>query len=182
MLEVLVTSFGGVGTSPFLTWLNSRKSTNCARDSDGLKHLISPEHCKVEFDKSIFIFGDPIEALISLYSRDYIWAQMRKLTGSSFKLSIDEYAETGKDLIGYEKQFDKWLINSGTLFLKYPHFWEHEDKLLSFLSLDKSDSLFRKKERASKKADLSPSTLKRLEDIYAPLYNKFEEVGSYYIS
>lgn len=182
-MEIIVSSFGGVGTSPFLSWLSPKMDVNCPRDSDGLKHVVDPRVIKEQAQKFIFIYGDPVGALISLYSRKFIRPQFVKLTGQDNKVSIEEYAESGEDLIGYERQFDSWINFSEkpVLFLRYPHFWENEDKILSFLGFPQSVHLFKKKERTSKKDDVPKEVIDKLELIYKPLKEKMNLLGTCYI-
>jgi hypothetical protein len=183
-MKVLVSSFGGVGTSPFLSWLSSKMLVNCPRDSDGLKHIPNPNQVVIGADKCIFIIGDPIEALISLYNRKFIRPQMRKLTGQDFNVSIDEYADSGTDLIKYYEQFESWMTfrNKDVLFLTYPYFWEYENQIKSYVGLPMSVSFFTKKERESKKEALSKDTLMKLDQIYAPLNERINKVGKFFIS
>tara|TARA_Y100001970_G_scaffold122281_1_gene151582 strand:+ start:7404 stop:7955 length:552 start_codon:yes stop_codon:yes gene_type:complete len=179
-LDIIVSSFGGVGTSPFLSWLSPKMDVNCPRDSDGLKHTVDPFLVQTQAQKFIFIFGDPVEALISLYSRKFIRPQFKKLTGQDNKASIEEYAESGKDLIGYEKQFDNWtnFNEKPVLFLKYPHFWENEKEILDFLQLSGNVQLFQKKQRTSDKGNISKEVIDKLELIYKPLREKMDRLGT----
>lgn len=182
-MEIIVSSFGGVGTTPFLSWLSSKVNTNCPRDSDGLKHSTSPALISEKAERFVFIYGDPVEALLSLYSRKYIRPQFKKLTGADNTVSLEEYSLSGKDLICYEKQLDAWLSYSEKpiLFLKYPYFWQYEDEIISFLNLPSDTKLFSKKERSSKKLDYNRETISRLEDIYESLNSKIENLGDFYI-
>jgi hypothetical protein len=182
-LDIIVSSFGGVGTSPFLSWLSPKISVNCPRDSDGLKHVTEPSRIDNLPKKFVFIHGDPVEALISLYARKYIRPQFKKLTGSDNKATLEEYAESGEDLLGYGRQLDNWLKfeERNVLFLKYPHFWEHEQSILDFLELPSSTKLFQKKERTSRKSDVPKDVIDKLEKTYIPLNQRLETLGNFYI-
>jgi len=183
-MKILVSSFGGVGTSPFLSWLSSKIEVNCPRDSDGFKHIPQPNTVDILADKCVFILGDPIDALISLYNRKYIRPQMRKLTGKDLNISIDEYADSGVDLIKYGEQLENWLSFRGknVLFLTYPYFWEFEDEIKKYVGLASSESFFRKKERESKKDLVNEETLRKLEEIYLPLNQKISQLGKFHLN
>lgn len=170
-----------LGPLLFLVWLSSRAATNCPRDSDNLKHIVNPHQVEIAADKCIFIVGDPIDALISLYNRKYIRTQMKKLTGKDFNISIDEYAESGLDLIGYTDQLENWLSYSDkeVMFLTYPFFWDFEKEINEYVGLSLDESLFEKKERTSGKQQLQHGTLVKLENIYAPLYEEMDNMGKF---
>jgi hypothetical protein len=167
-----------------LSWLSSKVEANCPRDSDGLKHIPNPHLADINADKCVFILGDPIEALISLYNRKYIRPQFRKLTGRDLNISIDEYSELGEDLIKYTKQLEHWLSfrDKDVLFLTYPHFWEFEAEIKKYVGISTQQSFFNKKERESRKDTLDKNTLVNLENIYAPLYEKIREIGRFHIN
>lgn len=183
-MDIIVSSFGGVGTSPFLSWLSSKSDVNCPRDSDGLKHTVDPMFINDKADKFIFIYGDPVDAILSLYSRKYIRPQFKKLTGKDNLSTLKEYAESGQDLLSYEKQLNNWLKynQKPVLFLKYPDFWNHESEIINFLGLKSNTKLFNKKERNSKKEDYDIDIINSLEAIYAPLNKKMNELGSFYLN
>lgn len=182
-MNIIVTSFGGVGTSPFLSWLSGKIDCNCPRDTDGFKHVVEPEDVKQFADKFIFIYGDPVEAILSLYARKFIRPQFKKLTGKDNRVSLEEYAESGKDLLGYEKQLDNWIGQKDmeVMFLEYPYFWDYEKEIFDFIGLDDSTRFFQKKERANKKENYSEELISKLEKIYQPLTKKMESLKKFHV-
>lgn len=87
-MKVWVVSFGGVGCSYTLAQLaKSKISTNHQDDSDGLKHLYSPVSTKYseqidKVDKIIYIYNDPLLAILSHIKRGWLFEQHRKITGA----------------------------------------------------------------------------------------------------
>jgi len=70
--DVLVSSFGGVGTTFLMKFLNQNLSVNCPNDRDHLKHALYPPISPSPNLKAIYVFGDPIEAAISLFRRNFM--------------------------------------------------------------------------------------------------------------
>ena len=178
-MDVIVSSFGGVGTSPFLIWLSSQLNCNSPSDLDNLKHVVDPKVVSDNAEKFVYIFGDPVESILSLYRRNHIGSQFTKLTGEYNKITIEEYADSGKDLLNYERQFDNWTNFNckPVLYLKYPHFWSHEAEILKFLELSNDSILFKKKERTIVKSNFPKKVIEKLELIYKPLNEKMNKFG-----
>ncbi|OKH18213.1 hypothetical protein [[Limnothrix rosea] IAM M-220] len=115
-LELLIVSFGGVGTSFFMNFFNQHKLINCRHNGDGLKHLVEPPLVLSPNLKAIYIFGDPIEATVSLFRRGYHHAHSRKISPDkeatlelmSPETSLEDYAGYGKDLFGFERHYQNW--------------------------------------------------------------------------
>lgn len=72
-LDVLVVSMGSVASTQLIEHLGSLGiETNDKHDSDGLKHLSSPQlYQQQTMAKSIFIHGDLLHILDSLWRRDF---------------------------------------------------------------------------------------------------------------
>ena len=128
-MRVWVVSFGGVGCSYIFSQLaKSKISTNHPHDIDGLKHLYSPVSTKYsehidKFDKIIYVYNDPLLAILSHLKRGWLFGQHRKITGARVTgnpaiLTSDvckNYIEfekhtlsINKDQFGCSTHFEEW--------------------------------------------------------------------------
>ena len=105
-IEVVVSSYGGVGTTFLLTYLAKYKITNMINDEDGVKHLPIPP---VTFNKNvkfIYVYGDQRYAAISLFRRNYHFAHSKRINRLqkgkqtiSRAMTIEGFAQNGIDLL-----------------------------------------------------------------------------------
>ena len=87
------------------------------------------------------------------------------------KMSIEEYASNGQDLIGLEQHFNNWYSEHYTtnpiLFVKVDTIWDHLDEVFDFLGLHQNEiKRFPKKKDRSSVQNLSSQTIADLEIIY----------------
>lgn len=117
MYDAILVSYGGSGSTAGFTWLKKYfevRNLNFANDSDGLKHLhytelaYRLEMCRSRVGVLIYQFADPVEAVFSLYRRNYTCGQFQKLRSSisrdqcvSQLSSVEHYASTGVDMFGF---------------------------------------------------------------------------------
>lgn len=189
-IEVVVGSYGGVGTTFFLDFVSQFKKTNHPQDEDKIKHLGMPP---VSFNKDIrcvYIYGDPIEAATSLFGRGMHNYQSKKLQRDQnavnqaipLDLSLEDYAKAGIDKFQFRRHFYNWykdyLIHP-TLFIRYEKIWDHKEEIFEFLNLPMSelDNFPEKKQRRSKIADLPEPVLSGLTGMYADFVRELEEIG-----
>ena len=192
-IDVLVTSFGGVGTSFLMSYLAQFKEINSPADRDSLKHLPLPP---VSFNprvKFIYVHGDPRLAVISLFRRGYHYLQSYKLRSYELRLDIDseafipktmtvqEYAALGIDKFCFREHFYNWynrLLTHETLFLRYETLFENVDSIFDFLDIPRKyvDSFPKKIDRASKKNEIPAETWNHLNMIYGDFYDELAEL------
>jgi hypothetical protein len=186
-IEVLVVSFGGVGTTSLIKYISKYKKTNDCDDYDGYKHLSIPP---VSFNKNIkvlYVYGDPILACNSLFRRGFHRAQSIKLQKYSSnkkgrintKETIEDYANKGIDKLFFEQHFNNWFCNyslNPSMFIRFDDMWENVDKIVEFLELpiDAVKCFPEKKERNSSYSALDITLLKDLEKMYLPFASRLQ--------
>jgi len=186
-IEVLVISFGGVGTSFLLKEIAKYKKTNSPGDRDYCKHLTIPPLGGPPNLKVIYIFGDPILATISLFNRRFHCSQSIKLQRfyrAGFlipnKMTLEAYAKKGKDGFFFERHFNNWYEKHQrypTLFLKYENLFDNIDTISEFLNLppEFSENFPEKKVRNSDFISHSAETIKGLESLYGNFRDRLND-------
>lgn len=178
-IEVLVTSFGGVGTT-FLTRFVSRyKTTNHSGDADLLKHLAVPPCSFNSGVRFVYVYGDPIMAVVSLFRRNYQYVHSGKLQSYQKlvvspipkEMSLEQYALSGRDQFLFESHFDNWYrryLLHPTVFIRYEKLWDNLEPLFDFLGIPASaiSAFPEKKERESSLSGISPEALHGLQMMY----------------
>ena len=179
-MESVIASFGGVGTSFLLSYLAQYKKTNSPIDADGFKHLPVPPVSFNGKTKFVYVYGNPQQAAISLFRRNFHYPQSLKLqrwgkeTISPIpqEMTLREYASQGIDKFCFRNHFynwyDKYLAACPTMFIRYETIFDNVEPLLDFLDLPNSciDSFPKKKKRASTLEEIPVETLKHLDHIY----------------
>jgi hypothetical protein len=181
-IEFCVVSAGGVATTLLLTHFKERHSVNCLKDGDSLKHLPVPA---VSFNPSfrfIYVFGDPVPSIVSLFRRGFQTLQARKMRrgipgpAPELHIPLEKYAAGGRDLFGFERHFDNYyerhLIHP-TLFVRYETLWENLDAIRDFLDCN-ADEFADFKPRRSRSEDQAPSprVMQELCAIYQPFNDR----------
>ena len=178
--ELIVTSFGGVGTSFVLRFLSNYRNTNNPADKDGFKHLPIPPISFNRNIKFVYIFGNPKAAAISLFKRNYHYYQSKKLQrykGNSISpipqdMTLEEYAALLEDKFLFRDHFFNWYSDTyrvhPTIFIRYETIFENVRPLCSFLELpdDAVDNFPKKRERSSSEIELPFETSMLLDKIY----------------
>ena len=189
-IEVVVGSYGGVGTTFFLDFVSQFKKTNHPQDEDKIKHLGMPP---ISFNKDVrfvYIYGNPVEAVPSLFGRGMANFQSKKLQRDqefinepiSLGTTLEEYALARVDKFLFRRHFYNWYrdcLMHPTLFIRYEKIWDHKEELFKFLDLPMSeiDNFPEKKQRRSKLADLPKPVLEGLIDMYGSFANELDEIG-----
>jgi len=176
-IEVLVTSYGGVGTTAIIEFLSRHRVCNDHHDGDGFKHLPVPPVSLNPGIRCVYIFGDPVLAAVSLFQRGMQHDHSRKLLAFRPDLSpipegmtLEAYARAA-DRLHFQAHFENWharhLVHP-TLFLRYETAWDHLDALADFLHLPEGamDAFPEKRERNARLDDLPSDTLAGLERMY----------------
>lgn len=178
-IQVVVASFGGVGTTFLMNYISQYKKTNFSCDRDQIKHSSLPP---ISFNKNIkfvYVYGDPILATISLFRRGYHSWQSEKLTRYESNLvspispesSLEEYVDLQKDLFNFRSHFynwyEKYLVHP-TMFIRYESIFENIGSLIDFLELPEVAvaNIPVKKERKSLQQNISDETTDKLLGIY----------------
>lgn len=137
----------------------------------------------------MYIFGDPIEATVSLFRRGYHQDHATKLAEArnqskqnlSKEITIEEYAENLEDWFQFEKHYQNWR-NIETpypiLFIKYQAIWDNIDTIFDFLDLPSNlkPEFPPQKARYSKIETLSKSARENLENLYGNFSDKVRKL------
>lgn len=189
-IEVVVASYGGVGTTFFLDFISQFKKTNHPQDDDKIKHLGMPP---VSFNKDVrfvYIYGNPVEAVPSLFGRGMANFQSKKLQRDQkiinepipLDTTLEEYALAGVDKFQFRRHFYNWYrdyLVHPTLFIRYEKIWDHKEEIFKFLDLPMSeiDNFPAKKQRRSKLDDLPDAVLSGLMNMYGDFADELEDIG-----
>jgi hypothetical protein len=184
--QVVVGSWGGVGTTMLSEYIGQYLRCNSSVDSDGLKHAPRPPVSNKPI-KIVYVYGNPIKSLMSLFRRNHHHIQVRKLHRGMVsqphkineKTTLEEYASNGVDYFKFEEHFDRWIRPEHPhpiLFVRFSKVWENLDILLNFLNIDKKEKrkFPKRKSRKSDPSDLSRGTKNNLEEMYESLLCRLE--------
>ncbi len=193
-IEVLVVSFGGVGTTFLMEAITPFRLTNRSDNGDGYKHFPIPPLSSRENLKAIYVCGDPVLAAVSLFRRGYHQTQSHvnaKFQNFDYLIpaskSLDDYAAERKDGLYFSTHFKNWSAGSGqypVLFLKYDAIYDSLETIRSFLDIPAAfvDQFQKKQVRKSKLSDLSKNTVQGLEEMYGELQKEIaQQTGSFII-
>lgn len=189
-IDTLVVSYGGVGTTFLIEFFDRYRSVNDAYDRDGLKHLpVQPMALNPEM-KVVYVFGDPVEAVTSLFRRGFHSTQSLKLSNRLFPhrpvahtTSLEEYAHQLRDDMMLHSHFSEWLANAmqyPTLFVRYDDIWNSLPSILNFLDIpqDQASHFPVRKSRSSSLSKIDSDALRCLDATYADLRLQQNEMGS----
>lgn len=177
-IHVLVASFGGVGTSFLSAEIQKYRQTNHVSDLDGYKHLPVPPLGGSPDARTVYVIGDPVTAVISLFRRGYHHGQSFKLQHCrlfrrtlSETLSLQEYAGGGRDVFHFQNHYEAWcekFVLRPTLVLKYEAIHTHLEELRAFAGLPESFvKMFpEKRDRKSSLEDLDAECVAGLQKMY----------------
>jgi len=189
-IDVLICSTGGVGTTFLMKHISNYKVTNKSNGKDSFKHLVFPPLSYNQNIKYVYIFGNPIESVISLFSRNFQhWHSSKLLKFNNSVKSIghnttlEEYTRERTDRFLFSEHFNNWLTLSKfypTLFLKYEKIWENLEILYDFLEipLEEIKSFPEQKKRSSEFSSLDKETQNGLKKIYGEFeqyINEFDD-------
>lgn len=147
--DVVVASFGGVGTTFLLKYLAQYRKTNHRFDADGVKHSPLPPISFNSNIKFVYVYGNPQLAAISLFRRNFHYRQSQKLQKWGKKsispipeeMTLQEYASQGIDKLHFRNHFynwyEKYLSVHPTMFIRYDTMYDNVELLRDFLNLPK---------------------------------------------
>jgi len=181
--NLLIVGAGGNGQTYFMQFLEKNGlRINAIHDRDKLKHLSSPAMLNIKVDKCIFLYNDPMSAILSHYRRALQMFQIKKL-GDPYELTqntpnlssyINLVIQKEKDLFGIEYQFDNWITAQTSfpvLFVDFNEVLDKKDIIDSFVGKKLDYSIFKNKNRHTYSVDIP----QKFRDIYNKLYEKFRE-------
>ena len=193
-IEVLICSPGGVGTTFLIKHISQYKVTNNPQGRDQLKHIQFPPISSNRNVKYLFLFGNPIESVMSVFGRklhykhsESFLAYNKSVKPVDKNMSLDEYAREGIDRFLFERQFNNWINNSvyyPTLFLKYENIWDNLDLIYDYLDLPKSEigSFPTKKARTSDFSGLNEETQRNLKKMYGAHQQYIDSLDDFFFS
>lgn len=185
-IEVLIASYGGVGTTFLSQAVGRFRRVNDPRDLDGYKHCPVPPLLGNEPLKVVYVIGNPILAAASLFRRRYHVGQAGKLQYSRILrqsprecLSLEEFSIQGRDLFYFEEHVQAWtseFVFYPTLVVKYDAIHENIKQIASFLDLPDQfiDEFPFKSERGCSIANIDRETLNRMNKLYGGLASKID--------
>jgi hypothetical protein len=190
LLDLIVCSYGGAGTTFFMQFLEQYKKVNSPVNKDGLKHIDRPPSLtNLSNFKALYMFGDPLNALISLFQRNYQSPHSHKLLVNypdikpiSRNCTLADYLEEGVDKFKLEQHFDNWVNAKKTypiMFVKYEKMWENLEEIFDFLEIPFSCIKQLKKIRKSRNSN-SQVLSKEMKDKLYSMYGKFAQKVSNY--
>lgn len=188
-MRLVVSSYGGAASTMLMTHIYRFKNINQAGDRDGLKHSSLPPVTLGKNIRFLYIYGDPVNAVISLFRRnfhhDHSAKLQKRLTRKPnpipLEMTVDEYACQGEDRFYFKEHFlnwyDKCLVHP-TLFVRYESLYDHLEEIQDFFELPKAfvDEFPEKKERQSVVDSVSKTTLTHLKHTYRDLQAILDEL------
>lgn len=186
--KYLVASFGGSCTSMLIKFLNPMYGTvtNYMYYHLELKHVRRPP-TNLEHDfKAIYLFGNPINAVLSIFNRNLQEVHFKNIFGNSRQytpLTFDEFINNGKDIFDLDEHFNNWTTSSRQerhypiMLIKAVTMWEHLSELFDFLEIS-GDRIqqFPEYQQRSSNWETEPKEIReRLYQMYGSLYEKIQK-------
>lgn len=195
-LDAIVVSFGGAGTTALMQFLGAYVALNSWNSfRDGIKHVNSPTHpvlagCTVR--RAIYVFDDPIRALLSVFRRGMQANHMAKLTsnahldGAAYKayvaahavpITFEEYLAAGRDQFELDAHFTNWTTAPAPFPILYVHFdalFDSGPRILDYLGLpaEHASAFPAKRERSSSIDALTDEQRATLTRLYGDLQRR----------
>ncbi len=183
-MELLVCSCGGVGTTFLIDFLAQYKTCNDRDDRDGFKHLDKPPPTRNPDLRAIYVFGNPIDAVYSLFRRDFhheqsykLLEQYRDLDPVPLEMPLERYAAEGIDRFQFENHFLNWSERNcqyPVLFVRYEKIWDHVEELLEFAGIpaEAKAAFPEKKERKSQAMEIGEEVHAGMRRMYGALQDR----------
>ena len=193
-IQAVIVSPGGCGTTTLMNFLSVHCRINDAGDSDGLKHFPGPLLPLNPSCRFLYVYGDPVDACISLFRRGFASPQSRRLNrrlaGAPSTIGLEEtietYAAIGVDRIGLAAHFQAWFASPRpypVAFVHYDSLWTSLPGVLEYLQLPAGiAAAFPERFERHGSRHLAPPTVERLESIYAPLKEEMARLGDFHVS
>ena len=190
--DVVVGSVGGVASMALWFWLNKYKNTLHTHSP-----LLPPRTGRPL--RLIYIFGDPILSILSIFNRQLqLDRHYECVAGSYFKLSdmtlllkmrsLKSYLASDLGAFPLRQHFHNWRTaptQHPVLFMRSETIWDNFDVLQSFLDLPKEamDLFPKKKKRHSAKEilNLTPRQQEKLNQLYGDFKEELKQMPDIYI-
>ncbi len=206
-MKLLVCSFGGVASKTFIKGVVTVANKQVPWHHG---HYRVPPGAVDDDVRVVYLFGNPLNAIISFFNRRVARSQLhgfggqedihpsrewalnhcRNLQGEWQSLDsswgLEEYLDNGKDLFGLEDHFSNWhtaIRGYPILSLKYETLWGHLGEIAQFLEIPEVDTAeFPPQEkRGSDWKSLSGPVQKKLYNMYGGLYERIQEIDEFSI-
>jgi hypothetical protein len=188
-VDLVIVSYGGVGTSFLMDFFSQYLTINHPHDKDGFKHSPLPPISFNPNVKFMYVYGNPQMAAASLFRRNFHTAQSfklqrwgRKVVPIPMEMTIQEYAHLGIDRFCFENHFQNWyrkyLTGIPTLFVRYETIFDNVRHLLEFTEIpeDSIEKFPPKKQRNSKKEEISVETASLLDQMYGDFADQLDKL------
>ncbi len=173
-------SFGGVGTRMLYEWLKPKFKVvnNQANVHHGTPPLVIGKN-----DRVVYLYGDPISAVCSFYSkernsRNFIKPHCGNLRVPAVKDTIEEYVKNGVDkfrLFNHFKRYTSLSVTGGkTIIVKHGALWSSE--FIDAMGLGAHASSFPKKRSRTPKPWLTKNIRDGLRATYREMLT---EINNY---
>ncbi len=181
-LTTFIISPGGTGSSYILDHLSDIIKTNASDDSDRHKHCPTPSDPRLPQvpARVVYVWNDPLLAILSLHRRGWFEVQSAKLKGEIDGVrDLDTLWKLtgiwGRDLYGIDRQARAWLAQHRwpLFFLDMRELENTRGALESFLGLDLPKLIYT--ERAEYDYDAIPANVR---NIYHALDTEICTLGS----
>jgi hypothetical protein len=155
---------------------------------DGFKHACPPPECGNPSLKAVYVFGDPIDATLSLFRRGLQHHHSQKLAKNLLgaepippDISLASYADAGTDRLGFAMHFRCWMNSRRTypvLMLRYETLWEHVDRIVEYFRIESSAARAfpPRKIRATTMERYDAETMRKLQRMYGDFQTELKEL------
>lgn len=128
--------------------------------------------------KVIFLFGNPINSIISTYKmcKNKYW-MVKHAKHCGYLDNIYPLDIINKDNLNYEKMFDEWMTTNRfkVLPIRYEEIWNNVKEIEKFVGF--KINLLEYKERETKTTDVSQEILNKIKVTYRDLIKKIEMIN-----
>ena len=131
-IDVVVSSFGGVMSSTLIKWIKKYKNTNAHGNTDNLKHALYPPVGTNPNLRLVYIFDDPILAVLSLFRQQSLY----KPTSLYFKMRRLIRTIKSGPLVFVEQHYWHMSREHRQWFQKKGKLWRGLDSLEAYLRSD----------------------------------------------
>lgn len=140
--------------------------------------------------RAIYVVGDPREAVLSVFRRNYQHWHIQHMDGEiskwNFDWDLDEFLSQQKDYFKYERHFENWKNAKRKypiLIVKFDSIWENLEELIDFAGLPKQviNKFPARKERSIKWKEVNIETKNDIEFLYGKLAMKIQSMPSFQI-
>ncbi|QWC56615.1 hypothetical protein F7D01_05465 [Erythrobacter sp. 3-20A1M] len=202
--DAIMVSYGGSGTTFILQYLSQYLAVNSwDSHNDGIKHANRPDHPifePLQIGKCVYVYSDPIQAVLSLFRREFQSHMSLKLTdegyssvreynrrtkGQGESFTLEEMLDAGEDRFGIIRHWRNWNdipVRFPTLFVRFEHLYENLPAFFDFLELTEEQraAFPPQRKRLSSVSQVDDATRDALRAIYGEVYDEMERLPPVY--